>query len=239
MCSMYGYTQDTTLEKPTSGLMFGFGSANVMDTYLSPYSYKGSRVDVISETQYHHTMHRIGIHFSWMDNMAGNVNEYDCALTYGLAHHFDIYKSYNFSIKAGPMGSAYLGCVYNERNGNNPAQAKASLMADCSVLLKYGFNMKGKRLVVEYSIDIPIVGFAYSPQFGQSYYEEFSLKHYDHNCVFANFVNTPSVRHRIILDFPLMKSHFYLGYNGVIDQTKYNNLRYHSYSHSFIIGCKL
>lgn len=228
-------------EKPESSarLLVGGGWANVLDTYLSPYSYKGGTIGLTIERQYEHTMHRTSLHASFIENPAGNVNEYDFGVAYGLAHHFQLLKRGAFSVKAGPMGHIYAGCLYNERNGNNPAQAKLSLMVDGSALATYDFQLWHKTFQLEYSLDIPILGLAYSPQFGQSYYEEFVLGNYDHNCVVAHFVNTPSLRQRLLLNFPLLGKRWFIGYDGRVDQTKYNGLRYHSYSHLILIGWKL
>lgn len=227
-------------QESTARLFVGGGFANVMDTYLSPYSYKGFRAQLTIERQYEHTMHRTTIHVSPLENMAGNVYEYDFGVAYGVAHHFPMLKTGAFNIKAGPMGHMYLGCIYNERNGNNPAQAKLSLMLDASALATYDFRLGRKDFQLEYSLDIPFIGLAYSPQFGQSYYEEFVLGNYDHNCVFAHPFNTPSLRQRLVIDFKLKNQGcLYLGYDGELFQTKYNGLRHHSYSHSIIMGIKL
>lgn len=227
-------------QESTTRLFVGGGWANVMDTYLSPYSYKGFRAELLIERQYEHTMHRTTVHASPLENPAGNVNEYDFGVSYGVAHHYQMLKKGPFNLKAGPMGYMYLGCIYNERNGNNPAQAKLSLMLDASVLATYDFRLWRKDFQLEYALDIPCIGLAYSPQFGQSYYEEFVLGNYDHNCVFAHPLNTPSMRQRLVIDFKLKnRKCLYLGYDSELYQTKYNELRHHSYSHSIILGIKL
>ncbi len=231
--------QNSGSATPTRRLMFSVGSADVMDTYLSPYSYNGTRLGLSVENHFPHTVHRVDIHGSKMENMAGNVDEYDVAVSYMIAHHFDLFHTECFHLKAGPMGRLYTGCIYNERNGNNPAQAKMSALCHASTIASYNLNIKGRRVQLEYSLSVPIVGVAYSPQFGQSYYEEFVLGNSDHNCVFAHLFNTPSIRHRLLLEFPLMHTHAFVGYEGVADQTKYNKLRYHSYSHSFTFGFRL
>ncbi len=235
MCLKAQETQESTTR-----LFVGGGWANVLDTYLSPYAYKGGTVKMMIERQYEHTMHRTSLHVSGLENPAGNVNEYDFGVAYGVAHHFQLLQNGAFRVKAGPMGHFYLGCIYNERNGNNPAQAKLALMLDASALATYDFRLFRKDFQLEYSLDIPFIGFAYSPQFGQSYYEEFSLGNYDHNCVFAHPFNTPSLRQRLVIDFKFNRGRcLYLGYDNELYQTKYNELRHHSYSHSIILGIKL
>ncbi len=231
--------QNETANEPSTKLLLGIGTNDVLDTYLSPYSYKGTRGDITVEKQYDHTMHRTNVFFGVEQNPAKNVDEYDFGLSYALAHHFSLLKTDEWTIKAGPMGLARLGCIYNERNGNNPAQAKASLMAHLSAAATYTFYIREMPYAMELSFDVPVLGIAYSPQFGQSYYEEFSRGHYDHNCVLAHTFNTPSLTCRALFDIPIGRKHCYLGYNGYFYQTKYNNLRYHAYTHSVVIGIKL
>ena len=237
-CAM---AQENIQTKPVKRLLVGFGSANVMDTYLSPYSYKHKdiRLDWMYEECREKRFEGVGLHFATMENMARNVREYDFGLYIHSAFHLLRRHIGRFDMKAGPMGYLYVGGLYNERNGNNPAQARLSLMADLSAMVTYDFSLWNKSFQLEYSFDIPLVGVAYSPQFGQSYYEQFMLGDYDHNCVFAHFINTPSLRHRLLLNFPFFDKRWFVGYNGVMDQSKYNCLRYHSYSHSFLIGWKL
>ena len=235
------WAQEDVQFKPVKRLLMGIGSANVMDTYLSPYSYKYNdvRIDIICENLRKKGVDGVGLHLATMENMARNVREYDIGL-YVQSSYYLLQKSMGaFGVKVGPMGYLYVGGLYNERNGNNPAQARLSLMADLAALATYDFSLWNKNFQLEYSLDIPFVGVAYSPQFGQSYYEQFMLGDYDHNCVFAHFVNTPSIRHRLLLNFPFFNKRWFVGYNGVMDQSKYNGLRYHSYSHQFIIGWKL
>lgn len=233
--------QEGMQAKPVKRLLVGMGSANVMDSYLSPYSYKHNdiRIDWIYEECRKKGVDGMGLHIASMENMARNVREYDFGLYVQTAFHLLHHHMGQFDAKAGPMGYLYMGGLYNERNGNNPAQARLSLMADLSAMVTYDFSLWRKSFQLEYSLDIPFVGVAYSPQFGQSYYEQFVLNDYDHNCVFAHFINTPSLRHRLLLNFPFFDKRWFIGYNGVMDQTKYNGLRYHSYSHQFLIGWKL
>jgi hypothetical protein len=46
----------------------------------------------------------------------------------------------------------------------------------------------------------------------------------------------PSMRHLLTADIPLGRHILRLGYNGQFNQSAFNELRYHSYSHNFMIG---
>ena len=144
-----------------------------------------------------------------------------------------------FSLYAGPMLTGYLGGVYNERNGNNPAQGKAELTVDLSAKLKWDFNLLRRRMSLSYQLAVPLIGVAFSPEYGQSYYEAFSLEDGHTNAVFAHVGNMPSMRHLLSLDIPIRKASstaLRLTYAGYFMQSEFNKLRYHSYTHSFMVG---
>jgi len=109
-------------------------------------------------------------------------------------------------------------------------------MIDLTGGAQYSIKAFNRDWLIRYSLSIPFAGLAFSPQYGQSYYEMFLLDDYDHNCVFANFVNMPSMRHLLTLDIPIGHNILRVGYAGEFMQSRFNGLRYHSYSHGFMIG---
>lgn len=238
----------------THSVVVGGGYASVLDTYLSPYAYTGPSAHIQRQTQ--RQVHALGIDSlcfqtlldidcAFTDNPAHNVDEYAGGVRFGVAWLKSFAKlplrgnRSSLSFYAGPQVSAYLGCVYNERNGNNPAQAKADLMIDATAMAKWDFNLLRRRNTLSYQLALPLLGMAFSENYGQSYYETFQLGHYDHNLVFANVGNMPSMRHLFSLDVPLRKSSktaLRIAYAGYFMQARFNNLRYHSYTHSLMIG---
>ncbi|MBQ9363557.1 MAG: DUF3316 domain-containing protein [Bacteroidaceae bacterium] len=224
--------------------LFGLGAANILDSYLSPYSYKGIEARIIHQTERQtklwngHISYntQIDINATYVKNPAKNVKEYAGGIRYSNAwlYHFADIKQWHFA--TGLAASGYAGGIYNDRNGNNPAQGKFDLMIDLTGKASYNFRVKGKQWQATYNLSCPLVGIAFSPMFGQSYYEIFSLKDYDHNCVFANFINTPSMRHLITLDIPIGRNTLRIGYAAEFMQSKWNGIRYHAYSHNFMIG---
>ena len=228
----------------------------MLDTYLSPYSYTGPSLHLQRQTerrvrafgQQNLTFQTLlDIDCAFTDNPAGNVDGYAGGGRYALAWLKPL-KELRFasnqsvlSFYAGPQVSGYLGCVYNERNGNNPAQAKADLMIDATAKAKWDFNLFRRRMSLDYQLYVPLAGLAFSENYGQSYYETFQLGNYDHNIVFAYPGNMPSMRHLLNLDVPLRKSSktaLRISYAGYFMQSTFNHLRYHSYTHSFMIGLK-
>lgn len=229
--------------------MFGGGWADVYDTYLSPYKYKGGEMRIIRET-YRPTKILDGhikvqtlanFDAGYLENRGGEAHEWFGGFRYSFNWLYGTSTSIcnnQLQLMAGTGVSGYLGGIYNTRNGNNPAQGKADVMINLTGKIDYAFNVWNKQYHVNYQFIIPLVGVAFSPNFGQSYYEAFSLGNYDHNVVFAWLGNKPSMQHSLIVSFPVAKNIVCVGYYGEFLQSTWNNLRYHQYSNDILIGWK-
>ena len=54
--------------------------------------------------------------------------------------------------------------------------------------------------------------------------------------LFTSLHNNPSLRQMFTLDFPIRKVTMRVGYICDLQQAKVNHLKYHTYSHDFMIG---
>ncbi len=238
--------------------MLGVGSANVLDTYLSPYNYTGTEVRFMHERMRPTRLLQgkvtrqvmWDINASYLENRAATANEWAAGMRFSMGWLYNCNQSAtphsslltphspnsSLNIAFGPALSGYLGGIYNTRNGNNPAQAKVDICLDLTALASYNLRLFKKDILLRYQLTVPFAGVAFSPNYGQSYYEIFSLRHYDKNVVFAHVGNMPSMRHLFTADIPLGRTTLRIGYNGQWNQTKFNQLRHHHYSHNFLIG---
>ena len=234
--------------------MIGIGSSNVLDTYLSSYNYTGKDFRIQRETMRMTNLWKgrvsnqslIDLNVDFNKNHARNIDEYAGGIRYsqGWFYNFMGGNTVNpversdarFNFAAGLAASGYLGVVYIDRSGNNPAQAKADLMIDVSGLATYDMVIARHHYLWRYQVSFPLMGIAFSPNYGQSYYEAFVAKHYDHNVVFAYTGNMPSMRHKLTLDIPVKRYTLRIGYVAQFNQSTFNHLKYHSYSHDFMIG---
>ena len=256
--SLCALAQDTLVVAPNKEVlhstMIGVGSANVLDTYLSPYNYKGTDYRIQRETQRMTLLWGgrvsnqsfIDVNFATTKNHARNIKEYAGGIRYSQGWFYNFMggnivnpverSKSRFNIAAGLGASGYLGVVYIDRSGNNPAQAKADLMIDASVMATYDMVLWRHHYLWRYQVSSPLMGIAFSPAYGQSYYEAFELKQHDHNVLFAYPGNMPSMRHRLTLDIPIRRYTLRMGYVAQFNQSMFNHLKYHSWTHDFVIG---
>lgn len=117
------------------------------------------------------------INLSLTDNKAETGSELAGLINWNYAWHYQFRLAENLKILAGPMIDLNGGFVYNTRNSNNPAQAKAYVNIAGSGMVIYRFRIGNYPLIARYQANLPLMGVMFSPEYGQSYYEIFSLKH--------------------------------------------------------------
>ncbi len=229
--------------------LVGIGAVNHLDTYLSPLNYKGPQLQFMHETlrytrwaQGHISMQSI-----WQGNIAYTKSPSEKGRNYGGDINYSIGWHYNWTfpsnneaprlrILLGPQLGANAGVLYNTRNSNNPAQALATLHLAASAAVIYRFHLWKQPVAARYQLDVPLMGLKFSPNYGQSYYEIFSLGNTDHNVCFTHPFNAFSSRHLLTLDFPFRQTTLRMGYLCDIRQSHLNELKYHSYTHAFMLG---
>lgn len=225
-------------------VMVGAGKTNVYDTYLSPLEYRGPELRFMHESM---RMTRlmggrvsaqriVQVNASSTDNISKSGKSYSGMFNWTYALHYQYNVDDRLKILFGPMLDLNGGFIYNTRNSNNPAQAKVYGSIDASAMAIYKLRIGRYPMTLRYQANIPFMGLMFSPEYGQSYYEIFSLKHSGKNVLFTSFHNAPTVRQMLTLDFPIGKTIMRVGYLCDIQQAKVNNLKSHFYSHNFMIG---
>lgn len=219
--------------------LIGIGSSNLYDTYLSPLKYTGLSLRVFNErtSRLHWATDKfikqqiIDFEFALTDNPAKTANEYWIMLNYRLGGHYEVINTGDFRLRAGALWDVSLGVLFNQRNGNNPASARAYTNLNLSATAFYNW----KKFTFRWQVDTPVVGVLFSPRFGQSYYE-ISLGNSVGVVNFASIHNQRALRNYITVDYPIGKITIRAGYLGSHYQTKVNNINTHTYSNSFVIG---
>lgn len=228
----------------TRTTMYGVGAANMYDTYLSPQEYKGVEVRVARESM---RMTRwadgslslqnfLQGYVNYTHNRVDNNNMLAAQVNwnYGLHYHFPLTE--NFRLLAGGLADLNGGFLYNLHNGNNPASARAYLNIDASVMAIWDVKIKHYPIRLRYQLNLPVMGVMFSPHYGQSYYEIFSLGNAAGVVKFTSLHNQPSLRQMLTADLPVGRLKMRLAYLWDAQQSEVNNLRTHAYSHAFMVG---
>lgn len=229
----------------TSATMLGAGYANVYDTYLSPQEYRGVDFRFSHETMRMTKLWDGNVSvqnffqadLGYTHNRADNNNTFSGLVnwTYGLHYQFRITD--NFKLLAGGLGDFNGGFVYNLRNSNNPASARAYVNLTASGMAIWHVKVKNYPLVLRYQVNLPVVGLMFSPaDKGQSYYEIFTLGNSSGVVQFTSLHNQPSLRQTLSVDLPVGYAKMRLSYLADLQQSTLNGIDTHTYAHVFMVG---
>ncbi len=224
--------------------MYGLGWANEYDTYLSPQEYRGIEFR-LSRESLRRTPWGGGrwvrqTFFQGYANYTHNHVDNNNALgalvnwNWGLLRDFPVADG--LRLQAGGLADLSGGFLWNFRNGNNPANARAAVAVDAAVGAVWDFRLRQVPFRLRYQLDVPLIGAMFSPHYGQSYYEIFSQGHAKGVVRFTSLHNRPSWRHRLSLDFPVGRARMRFTYLWDVQQAEVNHLRTHAYSHVFMVG---
>lgn len=229
--------------------LFGIGRYNLMDTYLSPGAegrkYTGPGLRVINErmkmtrlADYRVSRQQIiNIDIASTRNASGTATDLAGFVDYTLGYHYHFPAIYpGLKLLAGGSAHAMAGFIYNTRNGNNPAAAKADIDLNLSAMAIYTWRIKRYPITLRYQFTLPFVGVMFSPHYGQSYYEIFDLGNARGIVRCGSFHNKFAQKHLITADFPVGNSTIRVGYLHSSYRTDANAIRSHILSNTFLIG---
>jgi hypothetical protein len=228
----------------THATMFGIGRLNILDTYLSPQEYTGMQFKLLRENMRMTRLmdSRVSVqnimqgHFAYTKSPTEDGKQLSGMFDWNLTWHYHWALTPVLHILAGPGLGIHGGFTYNTRNGNNPAQARLATDFNLSGMAIYKIHLWHRIVSLRYQADIPIMGLMFSPNYGQSYYEIFSLGNYDHNVCFTNPFQAFSINQMFSADIPFYGAILRIGYLGSIRQNQVNHLKQHDWSNLFIIG---
>lgn len=235
--------QETIIRPVYSEYTLHAGSAHHADTYLSPIKYSGWTIGFGYQR-------RQALKFNPMDwvsqlsfdididrtlNTSKNAIMWYAGLdfSYAMLHRWQL--SDGFSVGIGPSLALNAGCLYLDRNGNNPASAKAAITLNADGYATWKGKILNHPLTLHYQASIPVTGTFFSPDYGQLYYEIY-LGNHDGLCQWAWPGNYFRLRHLLTANLHLGSTSLLIGYRGDIFSSKANNLVTRTITHSAVIG---
>lgn len=228
----------------TRATLYGAGFTNIYDTYLSPQEYKGVEFRVSRESM---RMTRwmdgrisrqtfFQANFGYTHNKVDNNNTMSALANWNYGLHYNFPLTPNFTLLAGAVADLNGGFVYNLRNGNNPASARAYINLAASGMAIWKLRIRQYPITLRYQLNLPVMGVMFSPNYGQSYYEIFTLGNADGVVRFTSLHNQPSLRQMLTADFPVGRARMRLAYLCDLQQSHVNDIKTHAYSHVFMVG---
>ena len=146
-----------------SGTMVGIGIYNLMDTYLSPSmedkKYTGPGLRVMNErmkrvrlANYRVSRQQtISVDLASTDNAASTATDFAGFIDYTLGYHYHLPTVLpDLKLLAGGAVHGMGGFIYNTRNGNNPASAKADIDLNISAMAIYKLRVKEYPMTLRY-----------------------------------------------------------------------------------------
>lgn len=236
---------DDSLRTTRHTQLFGVGRTNLLDTYLSPVEYGGTSLYLLhrSERLARWGKGRVSVQGTYAGSIAlprssaDDDKAMDGSIEAAVAWHYNFPRTAaGTRLALGGMAGTTLGFTYLMRGGNNPAQGRWAADIGLSALCEQPFRVGRHTWQAAVQLDIPLLGVRFSPNYGQSYYEIFSLGHYDHNLRLTHPINAPTARLTALLNIPLWGANVCVGYGANVRQSEVNHLKYHSWNHCFLIG---
>ncbi len=231
-------------QETVSTNLIGIGSSHILDTYITQEKFSGLGFTYLNIREKEKTIKKwnniIEHEFNFSSTKDRSKDAHALEGNYNL--YWGRYRNWKFigdklQLQAGGLANVNLGFLYDMTSSNNPAQARASLNIMPTGIATYHFPLFGRQFSLRYELNLPLFGVMFSPNYGQSYYEIFSIGNYDHNIVPTTFISSPTFRQVLTLDWHINNRwSIRAGYLGNYQQAEVNNLKQHIYTHRFLIG---
>ena len=228
-----------------TAIEFETGGSYLIDTYLSPWVYKGWNIALGAEWM--RTMPLNNYRWIWQQQLrlcygrshlriSGNgMTEFgDLRYNFGMMRFIDtslkglrLYYGGNFTLTA--------GALYNYHGGNNPVSVKADLSIGLTGMAVYTFNIGHLPVTARYQASLPVIGVFAQPEYSESYYE-IGLGNHKHFIHAGTWANKFDMVNRATVDLHFGSWALRVGYHNLINTTYTAGNRYQIVTHNFILG---
>lgn len=231
------------LRPVTAAYMVEAGGSHLADTYLTPLEYDGwnaafsyERMQAMKFNPEQWVMRLgVGVELDRTENPARNATMWYLGLdfSWGMMHRWKL--PYGITVAGGGSTGIDLGCLYNSRNGNNPASAKAAWTINVTGYAAWNFNLWKLPVTLRYQPTIPVTGVFFSPDYGELYYEIYLGNHSGlvHAAWWGNYFKMENL---LTVDMHFGNTSLRIGYRGRIYSTLVNDITTRMITNSFILG---
>lgn len=219
------------------------GSARLADTYLAPVTYRGYHLGLdylrYQAMKFDPEAWTMRLHFNLAFDNAENGAQNARMLSGILSADWGMMRKFrprtDLTLAAGGYAAFEAGCLYNNRNGNNPASAKGAATLGLTGFAAWRTRAWRLPITLTWQPMLPVAGAFFSPDYGELYYEIYlgddsGLVH------FAWPGNYFRLDNLLTADLHLGDTNLRVGYSGRIFSSKVNDIVTHIYTHSFCIG---
>jgi hypothetical protein len=217
----------------------------MLDTYLSPLHYSGAHASLMgerfaqtnTESKHWYTQSLFALHGDYATPRSGSGLSIGGMADYSCTYYYRVpLKNKHWNFYTGPQGQFRIGGIYNPRNSNNPAQLKLGVNLAASVMAKYGFTLWSAPMSLRLQTDIPLLGIAFAPDYGQSYYEIFYLMQAKGCVHLTSLHNNLSLRTKASYDVELKSCTLRFTWLEDLYHWQLGNQQYRMFTHTVMIG---
>lgn len=219
------------------------GGSSINDTYLSPIKYKGwtlglryERMQAMKFDPEKWVMKlAAAVDLDRTTNLVGNATMWYGGVYFDWGMLQRNFLSPSISIGYGGSASFSGGCLYSQRNGNNPASAKVALTLNLTGFAAWSGKLGKLPLTAMYQPTLPVTGAFFSPDYGELYYEIYLGDHSGlvHPAWWGNYFN---LINRLTVDFHIGATSLRVGYSCNILSTKVNHITTRMIRQEAILG---
>ncbi len=234
-------------ERPVMSMfMVDCGHESLLDTYVSPVTYRGANVRLGYERMQamrfnprHWVMQlEAGVDYGNLKNPAGNHTEHSlmAECRWAMMRRWTDVAIGGLQVQAGGMTQFRGGIIYNPINSNNVVSVKLHWNVGVNALAAYTVG-RNRRVPVTLrcQVTMPVAGVFFSPEYDESYYEIYV----GNRKGLANFGwwgNRFDMTSLLTADLHLGGTVLRVGYRGRIATSWIKQINCHEFTHSFVLG---
>lgn len=224
---------------------FEVGSSELIDTYLSPWSYTGWSLALGAEWM--RVMPIEEYRWVWQQQLRANFARTHLRISGNgltdavLLHYaFAMMRYSDLPVKGlrlyyGADMTLTGGALYNYHGGNNPVSVKADMSWGLTAMAVYDFKLGRLPVTARYQLALPVVGFFAQPEYSETYYEV-SLGNHENFFHVGTWATRFDMTNRLTIDFHFGSWALRAGYGNSIYTTYTAGNRYQWVTHHFVVG---